>query len=391
MALFELDNGRLIPAQFGREVPDGFTPDILDAIRAQVLEIVSRPLFPITWAPIGPESVSRQDSHPRLTSLDASGQVVSVEVVQRLDAETLIDALSRLADTAAMSWLDLARRYPTGAEGFKKEWVSFRDAMPTSPPNGPRLILVASNIDSEVRPALDVLSSSGVEVHQMSLRQMTNGRAFLEVDAVGQRLYGHRASSLVEMGEALPALAAEVSGTPDRRRGRDVKAKIPPAPLAPQPAPRSRTSAGTRRSAQPSSAQAASRFPSRRQIHRGLPAEAPKETTGSGLPTRRRMPIGAVPNDPPSSLGHDAQGLATLARLSGDTPLALRPASRTPRGAQLTARGTVVVPSGEFLDPTRALVSEGIAGEDGWSAWSLGDEYGPTLAEAIAEVNRSHD
>ena len=80
--------------------------------------------------------------------------------------------------------------------------------MPTSPPNGPRMMLVAAKIAPDVRPALDVLASSGVEVHEMSLRETTNGRAFLEVDPVGQRLYNHRFTPVVESANPVPALAA---------------------------------------------------------------------------------------------------------------------------------------------------------------------------------------
>ena len=205
MALFELENGRLVPAQFGHDVPDGFTDEVLEAIRSQVLEIVSRPLFPIAWST---EGRSKNSECSRLTGLDASGQVVAVEVMRRLDADILIDSLSRLSDTASLSWADLARTYPLGPEGFRREWVAFREAMPPSPPNGPRLILVTSEIAEEVRPALDVLSSSGIEVHQMALRQMANGRAFLDVEAVGPRIYGHRANTLLETSAILPVIEA---------------------------------------------------------------------------------------------------------------------------------------------------------------------------------------
>ena len=218
MALFELENGRLVPAQFGRDVPEGFTPDVLAAIRAQVLDIVSRPLFPIKWSAWHSEHPDQDNS--RLTALDASGQVVAVEVMRVLDADVLIDSLSKLADTAAMSWSDLANEYPLGPRGFRNEWVYFREAMPPSPPNGPRLVIAASQISEDVRPALDVLSSSGVEVHQMSLRQMADGRAFLEVDVVGPRLYGHRANTLLETSAVLPALTESVEeqsqGKPER-------------------------------------------------------------------------------------------------------------------------------------------------------------------------------
>ena len=204
MTLYELEDGRLVPAQFGHEVPGGFSDAVLNAVRSQVLEIVSRPLFPISWEGEGVGGAGV----PRLTALDAAGQVVAVEVVRHLDADILIEALSRLADSAAMSWTDLARRYPRGIDGFKSGWATFRESMPTSPPNGPRMILVAAQVAKEVRPALDVLSSSGVEVHEMSLRQTSNGRSFLEVEPVGQRLYHHRFTPVVESTGALPVLAA---------------------------------------------------------------------------------------------------------------------------------------------------------------------------------------
>ena len=49
MPLFELDQGRLVPAQFGRPVERGFSADVLESVRAQVLEVISRPLFPVAW------------------------------------------------------------------------------------------------------------------------------------------------------------------------------------------------------------------------------------------------------------------------------------------------------------------------------------------------------
>ena len=110
-------------------------------------------MFPIAWD----GGTGSNDDAPRLTALDAAGQVVAVEVVELLDADGLINALSRLADSAAMSWTDLAHHYPRGIEGFKEGWARFRESMPTSPPNGPRMILVAAQIAPDVRPALDVL------------------------------------------------------------------------------------------------------------------------------------------------------------------------------------------------------------------------------------------
>ena len=204
MALFEFEDGHLVPAQFGYPVAQDLGPDLVDAICQQVLQIVSRPLFPVTW-----RDMTGQDDEeaPRLTALDVSGQIVSVEILKELDSETLITSLSRLAEVASISWSDLAAEYPSGPEGFRTGWAQFRDSMPPAVGPGPRLIMVAGDIDPSVRPALSVLATSGVEVHLMNLRQMSNGRLFLDVNAVGPRLYGH-APQLLASATAAPAITA---------------------------------------------------------------------------------------------------------------------------------------------------------------------------------------
>lgn len=204
MALFEFEDGHLVPAQFGYPVAQDLGPDLVDAICQQVLQIVSRPLFPVTW-----RDMTGQDDEetPRLTALDVTGQIVSVEILKELDSETLITSLSRLAEVASISWSDLAAAYPSGPEGFRAGWAQFRDSMPPAVGPGPRLIMVAGDIDPSVRPALSVLATSGVEVHLMNLRQMSNGRLFLDVNAVGPRLYGH-APQLLASATAAPAITA---------------------------------------------------------------------------------------------------------------------------------------------------------------------------------------
>ena len=202
MALFEFEDGHLVPAQFGYPVAQDLGPDLVDAICQQVLQIVSRPLFPVTW-----RDMTGQDDEetPRLTALDVTGQIVSVEILKELDSETLITSLSRLAEVASISWSGLAAEYPSGPEGFRAGWAQFRDSMPPAVGPGPRLIMVAGGIDPSVRPALSVLATSGVEVHLMNLRQMSNGRLFLDVNAVGPRLYGH-APQLLASATAAPEI-----------------------------------------------------------------------------------------------------------------------------------------------------------------------------------------
>lgn len=216
MALFEFERGRLIPAQFGHPVDHGLEPDILEAIRTQVLEVIERPLFPVTW------HNNEDPNQYRLTALDASGQVVAVELLSRLDPVSLISALSRLGDIAALGWMELATRYPGGPEAFRSGWAEFREAMPPNTQPGPRLILVVGEIDEAVRPALGVLFQSGLEIHEVHLREMSNGRRFLEVMQVRvevaalSRQLGSRASSPAQItwGNSDKADSGVVEGEP---------------------------------------------------------------------------------------------------------------------------------------------------------------------------------
>jgi len=82
MALFEFEDGHLVPAQFGYPVSYDLGPELVDAICQQVLQIVSRPLFPVTWRDMTGQG---DEETPRLTALDVSGQIVSVEILKELE------------------------------------------------------------------------------------------------------------------------------------------------------------------------------------------------------------------------------------------------------------------------------------------------------------------
>ncbi|MDY6076041.1 cell surface protein [Mobiluncus sp.] len=258
MSLFEYDQGHLIPAQFGHPVGPEAQGDILDSIRRQVLEVIARPLFPVTWNDMTVTPVSGMPGEfaqpgaspgsgvpgadgtangfpqesPRLTALDGSGQVVLVEVVNRLDSTGLIAALARLGAVSNLGWNDLAAAYPGGVSAFRSGWTQFRDAMPPNLAAGPRLILVATEIDPDVRPALDALTPSGLEVHHVSVREMSNGRRFLDVQRVASSLFSHDTNLLAGRGARIPAItsatdedvqnvefmASEVDSSPDQVR-----------------------------------------------------------------------------------------------------------------------------------------------------------------------------
>lgn len=354
MALFEFDNGRLVPAQFGRPLDSGLTGDVIDAVCGQVLEIVSRPLFPITWRDIVRGHEEDEDSQ-RLTALDATGQVVSVEVIAHLDSDTLISSLSRLADTAALSWSDLAREYDGGLDAFRHGWMQFRDAMPPSPGAGPRLIVVTGEIDPQVRPALDVLANSGVEVHEVQVRAMSNGRVFLDVVPVGSRLYMHSPALLSQGSQGISEITASLDDS-----DHDAPA-LEQAPEDDRPA------------------DDADGFDF---IVMDTPAT--KDERGFVEPDDIRQ----AREDGVPILDATASTLPILGAIIGQAvPLVAPPTFKVPSDLQLGVDGVIRSALGQWndVDELEELLPNF---SDAWNNLYITDLAGPTLAEALIEVNR---
>ncbi len=383
MSLFELDDGRLIPAQFGRTVTTGLSDDILETVRSQVLEIVQRPLFPVTWRDLSrvPDPAHEE---PRLTALDATGQVVSVEVLTHLDSETLIASLSRLADTAALSWTDLAQEYPGGVNSFKAGWHQFRDSMPPAPGAGPRLVMVVGAIDPQVRPALEVLAASGVEVHEIALRRMSNGRSFLDVNAVGSRLYGH-VPQLLGQGagsEALPERAVQAALGVETVSADVIEQNV----VSPSASAGSAAVAEVPRSA--------GTLPSRREMREQeearLASESAEISLHSSVERSDNEPIevaqareAGVP-----VLDRDSGALSILGQLLGSSaPLVAHPDLGVDATVVMEITGIIRVDNTPYEDVHTAFAACGVTDKSGWDEWHLGDMLGPTLGEALDEVN----
>lgn len=354
MALFEFDNGRLVPAQFGRPLDSGLTGDVIDAVCGQVLEIVSRPLFPITWRDIVRGYEEDEDSQ-RLTALDATGQVVSVEVITYLDSDTLMSSLSRLADTAALSWSDLARECDGGLDAFRHGWMQFRDAMPPSPGAGPRLIVVTGEIDPQVRPALDVLANSGVEVHEVQVRAMSNGRVFLDVVPVGSRLYMHSPALLSQGSQGISEITASLDDS-----DHDAPA-LEQTPEDDEPA------------------DDADGFDSIT-----MDAPATKDELGFAEPDDIRQ---ARENGVPI-LDATASTLPILGAIIGQAvPLVAPPTFKVPSDLQLGVDGVIRSALGQWndVDELEELLPNF---SNAWNNLYIVNLAGPTLAEALIEVNR---
>ena len=452
MALFEFEDGRLVPAQFGYPVAQDLGPDLVDAICQQVLQIVSRPLFPVTW-----RDMTGQDDEetPRLTALDVSGQIVSVEILKELDSETLITSLSRLAEVASISWSDLAAEYPSGPDGFRTGWAQFRDSMPPAVGPGPRLIMIAGDIDPSVRPALSVLATSGVEVHLMNLRQMSNGRLFLDVNAVGPRLYGH-APQLLASAVAAPELAAATeqaaplddrapaesaipappeegaeasndddSETPTTRPTPKVAPHLrevftypmdeePPAPVKPaaeEAADEQSSDEAEEVSAQDDELQAGEQPSSEDERPRWeRPAHMSRRATRRAREESAELNDGGATDAATASsvdrsdespevtqaraeglpvLGRDEVGLRTLAEILGqDTPLVARSELGLPADLVLAPNGAISGAGLTYPSLDTLLTARGLGHIDAWGQVRIGDRLGPTLAEALDEINR---
>lgn len=387
MPLFELDGGRLVPAQFGRTVPQGLNEEILESVRSQVLEIIARPLFPITWRDLSRQS-SAVDTIPRLTALDATGQVVSVEVMAHLTSAALISALSHLADTAALSWTDLASEYPGGLSAFRSSWVLFRDSMPSSPGAGPRLVLVVGAIDDSARAALEVLAPSGVEVHELSYRQMSNGRVFVDVNPVGARVYAHvpqlvsTAAEVAHIEQDVPAHASSVASTPMVTSDVDIPLDEEPQRVRTEPVyPRVRR----HEKAESDSHKGAPLAP----LH--APAENTQaDTTGESRTayTPRVTGLSAAPEPQAKSLERNFAALQAIAVIVGnDISLHVREEFSLDLPIVLMSTGHIRVGEHQFVDPDQAIAAFGVAPVDAWEELRLGDMQGPSLADALREIN----
>lgn len=415
MPLFELDRGRLVPAQFGRTVTSALGEELLETIRAQVLEIIARPLFPITWRDLSRSG--NPHSFPRLTALDATGQVVAVEVLEHLTSANLISALSALADTAALSWTDLAREYPGGIVSFREDWTRFRDSMPSTPGAGPRLIMVVASIDMTARSALEVLVASGVEVHELNLRQMSNGRSFLSVNPVGPRVYAHVPQILGQSNEVQAISGAQDSpqektqsqpslhGREQDPREAGVQALVEirqddEAPHAdelitelqePDEADINTQPVEQIKAADPIARHAvAPVYPrvQRDSVERASRAHAAAADSIIDQAQQRQQRVEEARQHNIPVLNQDSIGLQALAVILGeDTPLAIAVADAANIPVTLTAQGTVRVWEREYDTVEEAMAYAGQRECDGWRTVRIGDALGPTLAEALDEVN----
>ena len=88
-------------------------------------------------------------------------------------------------------------------------------------------------------------------------------------------------------------------------------------------------------------------------------------------------------------LGRDEAGLRTLAEILGqDTPLVARSELGLPADLVLAANGAISGAGLTYPSLDTLLTARGLGHIDAWGQVRIGDRLGPTLAEALDEINR---
>ena len=212
MAMYELDGNHLLPVRLGRSADAITLSHSLVAIQRQIVDVLRRPLFPLSWEEL--------ETGASLTALDATGQVVVVEVLERVDSRGLLAAMSRLTQAATAGRREIASRYAGGLGAFSQDWNEFREAMPAQVEAGPRLTILSASLEPDVVGGLGVLASSGLEIHEVDVRIVDESRIVVVVEKISGMDVAAGGPLLVARAPR-PALAGSASSGSNGSRGMD--------------------------------------------------------------------------------------------------------------------------------------------------------------------------
>ena len=212
MAMYELDGNHLLPVRLGRSADTITLSHSLVAIQRQIVDVLRRPLFPLSWEEV--------DAGASLTALDATGQVVVVEVLESVDSTGLLAAMSRLTQAATAGRREIASRYAGGLGAFSQDWNEFREAMPAQVEAGPRLTILSASLEPDVVGGLGVLASSGLEIHEVDVRIVDESRIVVVVEKISGMDVAAGGPLLVARAPR-PALAGSASSGSNGSRGMD--------------------------------------------------------------------------------------------------------------------------------------------------------------------------
>ena len=298
MAIFEIRQGALVPAQLGGVADESAHRQALDLVREQVAQVLRRPLFTVAWKQL--------DAGHSLVAIDGSGQVVAVELLPKLDSTTVVAAMGRLNATSHLGWAEIASLYPAGPTAFQKDWTAFRETMPARINPGPRLSIVSPSVSPDVLSSLSVLSDSGLEVFSLSVRSLSSGRNFVEIDRIDSHHLPVTAKLLPAgdpMDEGIEVVKSEATAAASAPTAAAPSATTPSAPAPTAGAPSAPT---------PAASQA--------------PAASAGASQGGAASQSAGTPVGSTtPSSPVSRRSRRAQRAAN--QYSPHAPTAVSPAA----------------------------------------------------------------
>lgn len=301
MAIFEIRQGALVPAQLGGVADESAHRQALDLVREQVAQVLRRPLFTVAWKQL--------DAGHSLVAIDGSGQVVAVELLPKLDSTTVVAAMGRLNATSHLGWAEIASLYPAGPTAFQKDWAAFRETMPARINPGPRLSIVSPSISPDVLSSLSVLSDSGLEVFSLSVRALSSGRNFVEIDRIDSHHLPVTAKLLPAgdpMDEGIEVVKSEATAAASAPTAAAPSATTPSAPAPTAGAPSAPT---------PAASQA--------------PAASAGASQGAAASQSAGTPVGSTtPSSPLSRRSRRAQRATN--QYSPHAPTAVSPAAVSP-------------------------------------------------------------
>ena len=326
MAIFEIRQGALVPAQLGGVADESAHRQALDLVREQVAQVLRRPLFTVAWKQL--------DAGHSLVAIDGSGQVVAVELLPKLDSTTVVAAMGRLNATSHLGWAEIASLYPAGPTAFQKDWTAFRETMPARINPGPRLSIVSPSVSPDVLSSLSVLSDSGLEVFSLSVRSLSSGRNFVEID----RIDSHHlpvSAKLLPAGDPMDE-GIEVGKSEATAAASAPSAAAPSATTPSAPAP----TAGAPSAPTPAASQA--------------PAASAGASQGAAASQSAGTPVGSTtPSSPLSRRSRRAQRATN--QYSPHAPTAVSPAAVSPSAvsAPTPAPSPAVTPGYRQSAPSR--------------------------------------
>ncbi|MDE1565929.1 hypothetical protein ACXITP_00800 [Actinotignum sanguinis] len=178
MGVFSLRGGQFHRAAPPADLPEETRTAVAEALRAQISDFLDFPAFQVAWT--RPEGERGTAS---LVALDATGNIISVDIIDVLDGAALLAALARSAQHATLDRREITRLFPGGPHDFSSAWQEFTAVNPPIPEPAPRLSIFAFAIEPDTYDAVRALAGAGVQVWQVTILERATG-ILLSVDEI---------------------------------------------------------------------------------------------------------------------------------------------------------------------------------------------------------------